>query len=141
MKTIETTSGRRIMGKLDHGADLLESLTSVCGDNGIRLGRVEAIGAMQNAVTGFYNQESREYEYQEIDKPVELLALVGNVSLKDGEPIVHAHVTLSDSDGNAIGGHLGPGTIVFACDFMIEEFHGEDLSRGMDEETGLPLWQ
>ena len=38
------------------------------------------------------------------------------------------------------GGHLAPGTIVFACELIIEAFDGQELNRGMDRETGLPLW-
>jgi len=32
------------------------------------------------------------------------------------------------------------GTIVFACEFIIEAFDGPPLERGFDETTGLPLW-
>jgi hypothetical protein len=35
---------------------------------------------------------------------------------------------------------LAPGTIVFACECVIEKFEGPILERGFDEETGLPLW-
>ena len=55
--------------------------------------------------------------------------------------MVHAHVTLSDEQGNAFGGHLAPGTVIFACEFVIQELAGDALTRGFDEQTGLPLWQ
>jgi hypothetical protein len=105
---------------------------------------------VQKARLGFYDQSNWEYRYFDIDKPLEITKLVGNVSLKDGSPIVHAHITLADADGNAFGGHLAPGTVVFACEFIIHEFYpqyeqfGEQaptFERGYDEETGLPLWQ
>ncbi len=56
----EVRAGRCFMGKLDHGADLLAELTGVCEQNDIRLGRVEAIGAVQKARVGYYEQKSRE---------------------------------------------------------------------------------
>ncbi len=34
--------------------------------------------------------------------------------MKDGEIFVHAHITLADRKGRAYGGHLMPGTMVFA---------------------------
>ena len=131
---------RRVMGKCAHEADLLAELTGVCKDNGIRLGRVEAIGAVRKARLGYYHQDRKEYEFHEFAGPMEITALVGNVSIKDGEPMVHAHVTLSDSGGRAFGGHLAAGTIVFACEFVIEAFDGPEFRRSPDLPTGLALW-
>jgi len=128
------------MGKLKHGADLLEELTGICKEKNIHVGRVEAIGAVQKAVIGYYHQDKREYEYLNFDKHLEILNLTGNISIKDGSPMVHAHVTLADAEGKAFGGHLAPGTIIFACECVIEAFEGLILERGFDEETGLPLW-
>ncbi|MBW1849018.1 MAG: DNA-binding protein [Deltaproteobacteria bacterium] len=128
------------VGKLKHGADLLEELTDICKEKNIQLGRVEAIGAVQKAVIGYYHQDKREYEYLNLDKHLEILNLTGNISIKDGNPMVHAHVTLADAEGKAFGGHLAPGTIIFACECVIEAFDGVILKREFDEETGLPLW-
>lgn len=133
-------AGEVVMGKGGFGEDLLEQITGVCRAAGITLGRVEALGAVQKARVGYYNQTSRQYDFLEFDRDLELTALVGNVSLKDGQPMVHAHVTLSDDEGNAYGGHLVQGTVIFACEFVIQQLHGEALVRGFDEDTGLPLW-
>lgn len=129
------------IGKLEHGADLLEELTNICKENDIHLGKVTALGAVQKARLGYYNQDKKEYNFFEIDKPLEITNLTGNISLRDGQPMVHAHITLSDSDGKAFGGHLAPGTIVFACEFVITVLDGPQLTRGHDEATGLPLWK
>ena len=129
-----------VMGKLRHGADLLEELTELCANRGIKLGRVEAIGAVQKACIGYYHQKKREYEFLTFDRTLEILNLTGNISIKDGSPIVHAHITLSDHSGAAYGGHLAPGTIVFACECIIEAYDGPVFEREFDEETGLPLW-
>ena len=133
-------SAEILMGRLDFGADLLQGLTDMCIQKSVRLGRMEALGAVQKARLGFYDQKARQYRYVVMDKPLELLHLVGNVSLKDGKPMVHAHVTLADDEGHAFGGHLASGTIVFSCEYVIEEFNGPTFARGLDQETGLPLW-
>ena len=137
----EMNNVKCLMGRLEHGADLIEELTSVCVANGVTLGWVQALGALQKARLGYYNQGSREYEFIEMDRHLEITNLVGNVSLKNGEPIIHAHVTLADDAGHAFGGHLAPGAIVFACEFCVHVFDGPDLSRGFDDATGLPLWE
>jgi len=138
MRRVE--SGNILMGRLEHGSDLLESLNAICLQENIHLGRIEALGAVQKARIGFYNQQTREYQFSELDQPLEILKLTGNVSLRDGAPMVHAHITLADQEGKAHGGHLADGTIVFACEFILQVLHGPQFERGFDQETGLPLW-
>ena len=136
----EVKAVKMFMGKLEFGADLLEEITRICVDRDIHLGWVEALGAVKKARLGYYNQKEREYHFYELDQMLEITNLVGNVSIKDGVPIVHAHVTFSDKDGHAYGGHLAPGTIVFACEIVIQVLDGPKFERGFDQETGLPLW-
>ena len=136
----EVKAVKMFMGKLEFGADLLEEITRICVDRDIHLGWVEALGAVKKARLGYYNQKEREYHFYELDQTLEITNLVGNVSIKDGVPIVHAHVTFSDKDGHAYGGHLAPGTIVFACEIVIQVLDGPKFERGLDQETGLPLW-
>ena len=141
MLTRPITFSPGFMGRLTHGADLLGELTRVCVENDISLGRVEAIGAVLKARIGFYNQSTRAYEFSTFNRPLEILNLTGNVSVRDEAPMVHAHITLGDHDGRVCGGHLAQGTIVFACEFIIQSIEGPACVRGFDQETGLPLWQ
>ena len=137
----EIKLNKTFIGKLEFGGDLLEELTSVCEQNKIRLGFVEALGAVNKARVGFYDQQARKYKFIEIDKPLEITKLIGNISLRDGKPMVHAHITLADSQGNAFGGHLADGTTIFACEFILNSYDGPDHIREYDEQTGLPLWK
>jgi uncharacterized protein len=136
----EMTPIKSYICKGAHGGDLLGEITDFCKARGITLGRVEALGALKCAKLGYYNQTTRTYEIHEFDEHMEIANLVGNVSLKDGQPIVHAHVTLSDDKCAAIGGHLVAGCEIFACEFVVQAFDGPQLNRGLDEQTGLPLW-
>jgi hypothetical protein len=129
-----------LTGRLSHGADLLEEITDICRKENIQLGWFEALGAVKKARLAFYNQETHDYEFLMLDEPLEITKLVGNVSLKDGNPFVHAHMTLADKAGNVYGGHLASGTVVFACEFILEIFDGPVLKRELDEVTGLSLW-
>lgn len=140
-KSIHINNNDVIIGKLSYGGDLLEELTNVCIEKNISLGKIEAIGAVQKACVGFYNQTSRKYNFINFDKHSEILNLTGNISIKDNKSFVHAHIILADESGSAYGGHLAPGTITFACEFIIHSFSGVELKRGMDDETGLPLWK
>lgn len=137
-KTIEPK--RIIMGKLLHGGDLLGELTAVCEKENLTLGTIKAIGAVQKACIGYYNQDDHEYQFTKTDQHLEIASLLGNISLRDDKPMVHAHVTLADDNGVCLAGHLAEGTIVFACEFVITVCEGAGYIRKHDEQTGLPLW-
>ena len=64
----EVGGGQSFIGKLKHDGDLLGELTKVCDENNIRLGWVQALGAVKKARIGFYDQTKREYDFFEIDK-------------------------------------------------------------------------
>jgi hypothetical protein len=136
----EATFAGTLVGRLVRGDDLLEELTGICGENAVGAGRIEGLGAVERARLAFFDQAVREYRFFELDEPLEITKLVGNVSLRDAVPFVHAHVTLADASGRAYGGHLAPGTVVFAFEFVIERFGGIELIREHDETTGLALW-
>ena len=140
MAVIKVEKKSVYMGRLPHGSDLLDELTKICTDLAIKCGRIEAIGAAQKACIGYYDQKLRGYKFNTLDTGLEILNLSGNVSLKDGVPMVHAHITLADDKGRVFGGHLASGTIIFACECVIEKFDGQAFRRIYDEETGLVLW-
>lgn len=130
----------RFIGRIEHDADLLEALGELCRKQDIRLGWFEGLGAARKGALSFYDQQTHEYRVMEIDRPLEITGLVGNISMKDGAPFVHAHVTFAEETGRTLGGHLAAGTIVFACEITIEVFEGPILERAFDETTGLSLW-
>jgi len=138
---VEASSKRILTGRLEKGADLLEALTGICREAGITLGRVEAIGAIERGRIGYYDQDAREYVFTDVPGAHEIVSLAGNVSIKDGESFVHVHVALAGVDGRVVGGHLAPGSVVFACEYVIQELDGPPLARARDEATGLPLWK
>ena len=134
------TINETIMGRIKKDADLLFEINSFLLNNEIKAGKIEGIGAIQKGQVGFYNQETKEYQTITIDKPMEIVSLIGNVSLKEGKPFAHCHISLADENGNIKGGHLMEGCVVFAFEFVITVFDGSALVRGFDEETKLPLW-
>jgi len=135
---VSSSIARVVVGRLEHGSDLLSSIKSIVKSEGIMFGLVYAIGAVKRAKLAYYNQYEKKYEVITIDKPMEILSCIGNVIGGD-EVIVHLHITLGDSDGKAYGGHLLEGTEVFACEVAIIELSGVRAERVYDEKTGLKL--
>jgi predicted DNA-binding protein with PD1-like motif len=141
MGSREFARGRRIVARLPHGGDLLAEIAAVADELGMAVAEVRAIGALSEARLAFYDQAAKTYGEFEVPGPVEVVALLGNVSRRDGATAVHAHATLAGHDGACIGGHVVPGCRIFACELILQELVGEPLERAYDEVTGLPLWR
>lgn len=131
---------RRFMGRFPYGKDLLEEINKVIASENIRSGEIRIIGAVSKAVFGYYDTQSKNYIYISKDEHMEILNATGNISVKDGKPFAHVHITLADKNGNAFGGHLMEGTIIFAAEFVITDYGDNKLERVYDETTGLQLW-
>ena len=133
--------GRIFVGRLNHKDDLLAGLTSLVKKHKIFSGYISAIGAVENANLGYYDQKKKAYTgCVALKQKLEICSMNGNISIRDGEAFVHAHIVLADRKGRAYGGHLMPGAIVFAAEYFIFELLGKKLHRVKDPSTGLPLW-
>jgi predicted DNA-binding protein with PD1-like motif len=131
--------GKDLMVRLGHEADLVRSIADLAKNRGIQAASFAAIGALKRARLGYYDQKNHEYCEMKIDSPHEVASCTGNISLRDGEPFVHAHVVLADEAGNTKAGHLLEG-IVFAAEVHLRQLEGPELERKYDEITRLSLW-
>ena len=96
------------------------------------------IGAFEDAEVGFYNSERKDYDRLTVEEDTEILTFLGNLSVTDEGPRLHAHVTLSRRDGSALGGHLFTGRISATLELFLDEEPGE-LRRAPDPAAGIPL--
>jgi len=130
-----------VLARLDYGSDLFDSILRLAREHDVRLGTVTAIGAVKKARIAFYAQDTKKYEEVSFDTPLEITGLIGNLSMREGHIALHAHVDLGDHTGKVIGGHLVPGTEVFACEVVMTRLEGPALTRAFDETTSLWLWK
>jgi uncharacterized protein len=137
---LESNAGRTLVGRLERGSDLVEGLERICADRDIRAAWVSVIGAVSHAAFAYYEQTDHRYLELSSDTHHEITGFVGNVSLRDGVPFLHAHATFADASGACVGGHLLRGVTVFVAEFTIREMTGVELVRTYDEEFGLALW-
>jgi len=140
MIIFEGTPKKILMGRLNKGDDLLEEMEKLVRFHNVCMGTVSLIGAVTEATIGFYAQDEKKYMSTTFNREMEIVSCQGSISLKDGNPMIHAHISLADSTGQAIGGHLMPGTRVFAAEYIIQTIQGQVPIRNFDDETGLSLW-
>jgi predicted DNA-binding protein with PD1-like motif len=79
------------------------------------------IGAFSDCVLGYFDWEKKDYQPIRVDEQVEIVALIGDVALEDGEPAVHAHAVVAGSDGAARGGHLLEGHVRPRLEIVLSE--------------------
>ena len=136
----EAHAGRAFVGRLETGSDLVVEIERFCAEQGVMAAQVTVIGAVRRARYAYYEQDDHRYRELESDTHHEITGFVGNVSLRDDRPFLHAHATFADADGSTVGGHLLRGIEVFAAEVMIRELGGVNLMRQPDDATGLALW-
>ncbi len=136
----EFKHGRIFTGRLPHGVDLVQSIEDFCRDASINMATFSLIGALSSVTIGSYDQTQQVYVSFSKHADLEVLSCTGNISIKDGSPMVHAHIVLADIDGKTFGGHLFSESIIFAGEIEIQELSGEQLERNHDTTTGLMLW-
>ena len=84
----------------------MATLTQFCKDQSIINGQLSGIGAIKEIEVGAYDLAQKEYVTKKFDEIWELTSYQGNVLLKDGEPFIHAHITISNHSMDVKGGHL-----------------------------------
>ncbi len=122
----------------DTGDEVISGLTSVAKEYQLDASHFTAIGAFQAATLGYFNMETKEYDEIPISEQVEVLSLVGDVALNEGEPKIHAHVVVGRQDGTTRGGHILKATVRPTLEVILTESPSH-LQRQTDPETGLAL--
>jgi hypothetical protein len=137
----EFKTGRRFVGRLPHGKDLITFVEDFCKKASIQMATFSVIGAVSSVTMGAYDQKQQVYVTFTEEAELEIINCIGNVSLMEGDPVVHAHIVLGDKQGKVTGGHLFSETILFAGEIELQELTGKPLERAYDDTTGLMLWR
>jgi len=141
MKVFRAADGKAAMMRLLPGSDLLGGLNAAAAELGFDAATVQIVGAVRSLAVVYFDQATKKYdEPHRFDTGMEISGGIGNVSLKDGKPFVHIHVTGADREGRAYAGHLVEGSEVYMIEAYFRVFDGAAPVRELDEEVGLPVW-
>ncbi|HYK36541.1 PPC domain-containing DNA-binding protein [Alloacidobacterium sp.] len=123
------------------GDEIAAELKQFAKEQGLGGSSFKAIGALSHAKLGWFNWEAKKYEPASVlNEQIELLSLIGDIALKDGEPQVHAHLVVGRKDGTAHGGHLLEAHVRPTCELILTESPAH-LEKKIDPESGLALIQ
>ena len=90
------------------------------------------------AIVAFFDWHTRQYRNIEIDEQVEVLSLLGDITLDQEQPKVHAHVVLGKADASAHGVHLVEGIVRPTVEIILTEAP-RHLRRRFDPQSSLSL--
>jgi predicted DNA-binding protein with PD1-like motif len=123
---------------MDKDDEAFGELVAFASANAVTAAGLTAVGAARAVSLGYFDPEIGDYRRTEFSEQLEVLSLVGDIAVKDGEPAVHAHVTLGRKDSSTIGGHLQSLTVWPTLEVVVTETPAH-LAKRVDPETGLAL--
>ncbi|MGA2664860.1 MAG: PPC domain-containing DNA-binding protein [Nitrososphaerales archaeon] len=121
------------------GDELAEGLSRFAEDQRLSAASLTAVGALSSVRLAYFDWDNKRYEPSvTLEEQVELLSLLGDIALKDDEPVVHAHVVVGKRDGTAHGGHLVEACVRPTCEVMVTESPAR-LQKFVDPQSGIAL--
>ena len=131
--------GSRVLLTLAKGDYINRTFESFAEVKGVGCAWLNGIGALENPEIGYYSIEDKSYHRKHFKGEFELTSLVGNITVKEGKPFAHTHITFSDTNYKAFGGHLFDAKITAAGEFLMQ-LGNDEINRKMNQEIQLPLW-
>jgi len=124
---------------LETGDEVASSLNRFAEESKLAGSSFKAIGALSSAKVGWFNWGTKKYETAaEFQEQLEVLSLIGDIALKDGKPVVHAHLIVGRKDGTAHGGHLLEAHVRPTLEIVLTE-SAQPLHKTIDPESGIAL--
>ncbi|MBD1805403.1 DNA-binding protein [Microcoleus sp. FACHB-SPT15] len=110
--------------------DLKASLKTFVEQNNIQSGFIlTTVGSLKQATLRFASQD----ETQVFEERFEIVSLVGTLSTHG----LHLHISLSDKNGETIGGHLVDGCIIYTtAEIIVGTTEDFTFLRTVDTVTG-----
>lgn len=125
--------------RLEKGEKIIESLTKFCERSNINNAWFTAIGSVESPTLAHYMVGTKKYTEKSLDGIFEVTSLAGNVALFEGRPLLHAHITLSDDDMHAFGGHLVEAKVSATLEILFNKMDS-GKTKLYNEEIGLKLF-
>lgn len=125
--------------RLEPGEDIHKSVVEFCRDHNISSAELRAIGSVENPTLAHYRKDQKEFTEREFSGIYEIVSLLGVVALEDNQPSAHIHLTISDQDMNASGGHLVKGVCSATIELVVRRYYAK-INKKFDDQVGLRLW-
>jgi predicted DNA-binding protein with PD1-like motif len=123
---------------LETDEEVVATLTRFLATAEVDTASLTAIGAFRDAVLGYFDWQSKSYLKIPVEQQVEVLSLIGDVAMAEGEPSLHVHAVLGRADGSVVGGQLLEAHVRPTLEVILIQ-PPSYLRKRRDPETGLAL--
>lgn len=130
--------GNRIQVRLESGDRVMESLLRLLRSESIGFAALTGLGAVRWVRLSYLNADTKSYETHEFEEQLEVVSLVGNAALREGEPFMHLHIALGRRDLSTFGGHFNEAIAYPTLEVWLQP-EDRPVHRIHDEESGLAL--
>jgi len=126
---------KQLTFRLKPGQFLKEEIKKIVEKNNIKAGiLLSIVGSLKKAVLRMAGSEANNQIIKEWNELFEIVSGTGTVS-KEG---CHIHISLSDENGNVIGGHLKDGCVINStAEIIIGILDDVSYKRVYDKNTGF----
>ena len=119
--------GRDLFVRLDKGEVLHDAIRSL-NNYGVSTAAITSgIGRVRGTEIGFLDADGI-YQKMEIEGPMELLSMQGNLAPGPDGPFTHIHIVASDDDHVVRGGHLFQATVEVTAEIHMRVLDGDDAT-------------
>jgi len=120
--------GDLLVIRLDEDDEIIERLITICSRERVEAGIIlSLIGAVKECQLIF-----REGCQEAFKEHFEVLGN-GNITILEGQPKIHLHVTCGN-DVKVKTGHLVEGTVTVFCEIVVKIMEGFKMERRLDEK-------
>lgn len=130
--------GERYIIRLESGESVMDALKTFLDSEGVGFANLSAAGALKWVRLAYWNPQSRQYEYRDVDEQMEVVSFQGNASRKDGQPHLHLHGVFGRRDFSVLGGHIEDARVHPTLEVWLRT-EGIEVARVRDEDSGLDL--
>lgn len=123
---------------LEYGEDPMEEIKKFAAGEMGQACSFTAVGAFSEAEVGFFDFSIKDYVRIPFHEQMEVLSMIGDITVYENQPKVHAHVVLGKRDGTTCGGHLLKAVVHPTLEIILTESPSW-MQRQMDAESGIPL--
>lgn len=116
----------------------MRQLETIAREQNLHCAWGQIIGGASAVTLGYYNPVTRKYQWTDLNEPLEILGLTGNLVIVDGKPMWHIHGTFGRADSSVLGGHVKSCVIGLTGEILLTPIDA-NLTRAYDDETGLNL--
>lgn len=124
--------------RLEKGEEIISILKKAAQNHKIKGAFFFGLGVGQDLVLGYYDAHKKSYIKKAFEGEYEFTSLSGDIACLKKEIIIHCHVTITDGEFHAFGGHLFQCIVPATCELIIFPLSSE-LRRKKDRRTKLAL--